>query len=154
MMISFRPASMDDAARLFVWRNDPVTRQFSKRIEPIMFADHLIWLAKQLKSDKAMIVVAHDAQRSAYVGMYRVDKDKKRGLVSIAIGAEQRGHGYASVLIQSAIKGSIAAGLDRLVAEIREDNGPSLRAFWSEGFRPTRTAGDGFIVLEKELVQA
>ncbi|NRF68492.1 GNAT family N-acetyltransferase [Aquincola sp. S2] len=55
--------------------------------------------------------------------------------LGILVRASWRRHGVARQLVERAFVAAPALGLDRLIACIREDNGPSLALFRSMGFQ-------------------
>ncbi len=90
--ITLKPATMDDAAILLQWRNDPETRKMSHDKEIIEKADHLNWLSETLENPDKQLFIAwekieespfwHNENQSKYhvsivkpVGTIRIDYD-------------------------------------------------------------------------------
>jgi len=66
-----RSATIDDAATLHAWRNDPATRSVSINTAEIAYADHLRWLGNVLAADDKSLFVAMIGSRA--VGVIRFD---------------------------------------------------------------------------------
>lgn len=126
-----RPATMDDAERLFRWRNDPVTRAASVNRDPVAWADHLAWLEASLADPLRDILIAEDG---VPVGTLRLDRDI-RTEVSITLAPAARGHGQAAPLLRLA-----TGGKGPYAARIRHDNPASRKAFEAAGFHFTHHA--------------
>lgn len=126
-----RKATMEDAERLFQWRNDPVTRAASINRDPVAWHDHLAWLEASLTNPLREILIAEDG---VPLGTVRLDKDL-RTEVSITLAPAARGHGQATSLIALATQTK-----GPFVARIRPDNPASRRAFQKAGFQFTHHA--------------
>lgn len=126
-----RPATMEDADRLFRWRNDPMTRASSVNRDPVAWDDHVAWLTASLANPLREILIAEE---DAPIGTLRLDKDI-RTEVSITLAPAARGHGQAAPLI------ALATGTGGpYVARIRPDNPASRKAFETAGFHFTHHA--------------
>jgi len=126
-----RKATMDDARRLFDWRNDPVTRAASVNRDPVTWEDHVAWLEASLTNPLREILIAEDG---VPLGTVRLDKDL-RTEVSITLSPAARGHGQAAPLIALATETK-----GPFVARIRPDNPASRKAFQKAGFHFTHHA--------------
>lgn len=126
-----RPATMDDADRLFRWRNDPVTRAASVNRDPVAWPDHVAWLKASLANPLRDILIAEDG---VPIATLRLDRDI-RTEVSITLAPAARGHGQAAPLLRLATEGK-----GPFVARIRPDNPASRRAFEAAGFHFTHHA--------------
>ncbi len=126
-----RKATIEDARRLFEWRNDPVTRAVSVNQTPVDWHDHLAWLMQSLDSPLREILIAEDG---VPLGTVRLDKDI-RTEVSITLAPAARGHGQGAVILQLA-----TAGTGPFVARIRPDNKASQKVFEKAGFSFTHHA--------------
>ncbi len=115
--MEIRPATMDDARRLFDWRNDPLTRAMSNNTDAVEWAGHVAWLERRLSRPEPMLFVAE--VRSVPVGTFRVDGDE----ISYTIAPEFRGLGYAVEMLRLA-----AERHGPLRAEIKPENEASIRA--------------------------
>jgi len=126
-----RKATMEDAERLFQWRNDPVTRAASVNRDPVTWQDHVDWLEASLSNPLREILIAEDG---VPLGTIRLDKDI-RTEVSITLAPTARGHGQATPLIVL-----VTEGKGPFVARIRPDNPASRKAFQKAGFHFTHHA--------------
>lgn len=119
---------MDDAPRLFDWRNDPITVAMSNTPEPVEWAGHLAWLERRLARTEPHIYIA---MVGGYpVGVVRLDD----GEVSYTIAPECRGQGHATEMLREVYR---RFGPQR--AEIKSDNLPSIAA--------ARTAGHEVVLI-------
>lgn len=124
-MRRMRPATFDDAATLFEWRNDPVTRAMSSNTDPVPWETHLAWLSASLANpDRTLLICEEDG---VPVGTVRVDGDE----MSWTVAPEARGRGLASIMIAM-------AGPQGRTAEIKAENLASQRAARKAGFRLVR----------------
>jgi predicted dehydrogenase/L-amino acid N-acyltransferase YncA len=144
--IGLRPARQDDQDRLLEWRNEPTVRAASRSTGEIAPDEHARWYkARLLDPGTRIFIVEH---RGEPIGQIRVNHlDESRGEMHIAISSAARGRGLAAPAIRRAA--CLAAGeleLGTLIAEVREDNVPSLRAFARAGFIQQR-ATDGWRTL-------
>ena len=144
-MIKLHEATMNDAARLYAWRMDPSTAEFSFHGPPTTFKGHCEWLEKKLaQRPQVRIWIAVDTERTATVGTVRLERHNDTEEISLIVDPRQRGRGYAYFLIQ---QGAAQRSVERVVARVKPHNYASLRAFWSLGFRGSDE--DGVVNLEK-----
>lgn len=144
MTVRLRPATADDAAELFRWRNDPLTRRQSLSTDAIAWDTHRAWLDRVLADPERTLLIAE--ADGAAVGSVRCDVIReadgtRKGVLSWQIAPERRGRGYASAMLKAAVADRRLAGLE-LWAEIRPDNAASRRAAEAAGFTCARTAPD------------
>ncbi len=131
--LSLRPATLGDAHRIWVWRNDPETRQASFDTDPIPLEAHDSWFRESLALENRRLYVIVFAGMES--GVVRLDIQGGEAEVSIHLAPEARFRGVGpralSVLADLAF-GSL--GVRRLTATIKPDNQPSLAAFAKAGF--------------------
>lgn len=96
-MISLRPATIDDAERLYVWRIDPETQAASMTAMPADFAMHCEWLRANLNDPQSQIFVAKHKGRC--VGTMRMDRhgDAWEASWTVAPHARRKGIGTSMV---------------------------------------------------------
>jgi RimJ/RimL family protein N-acetyltransferase len=129
-----RRATMDDALDVLAWRNDPLAVAMSKTPGAIGQETHLAWFARAIRNEDRVLLVAMGADQK--LGMVRFDRTGEAWLVSITIAPEQRGKGFSVGILQQAITWFRADhGHQTLLAEIKEDNAPSLKLFERCGFK-------------------
>ena len=148
-MLKIRPATVNDWASLYAWRNDPDTRAASTTTGEVALADHMKWLAAELRKDTPGLYVAYDAARDVVVGTGRLDVvNKSTREVSLTVDPAQRGHGYG-VQIVAALALTLGADVTVLRAKVRTGNMASLRAFADNDYLPKSYTADGFVLLER-----
>jgi perosamine synthetase len=137
-----RAATMADAELLLGWANDPGVRRASFNSEPIDAATHVAWLEQQLSGgDTAFYICELEDEPLGYARLDRGDDGTAE--IAVSIAATVRGRGYGTRLIElAAAAGRQALGVEQIVARIKDDNTPSLRAFRSAGFADTGTGDD------------
>ncbi len=130
-----RPATMDDAAMLHRWRNDPATRLASRSQEEVAWDHHLAWLGGSLgRADRRLLVVE---QNGIPVGTVRWDHEGGRDWeVSITVAPEARGRRLAVPLLRAGEQALAVTGTVRLLASIHRDNTASVKLFQAAGYLP------------------
>jgi UDP-2,4-diacetamido-2,4,6-trideoxy-beta-L-altropyranose hydrolase len=129
-----RKATSDDALDMWVWRNDPVTREMSKSKDEVPRAAHLSWFASALNDPHRTILIGEVGGEK--VGMVRFDHGAGTE-VSININPAHRSRGYGYALLLAATR----AVPGELWAEIKDQNLASQRLFERVGFRRHSTTG-------------
>ena len=130
--LSLRRATLDDAALLLKWRNDPATRANSRNKGEVSANEHATWLASTLANEHRRLLVAEHKGRP--VGQVRLDKHGSTAEVSITVAPESRGGGLSSLLLRAAESSGLELGVTTLLAEIHPDNQASIRAFKLAGY--------------------
>ena len=64
-MITVRRATLDDAAYLLAWRNDPGTRAMCPDDTPVAWDDHIAWLTRTLASSDRRLLILEASGRPA-----------------------------------------------------------------------------------------
>ncbi|MCK1511868.1 GNAT family N-acetyltransferase [Bradyrhizobium sp. 190] len=117
-----RPATRDDARRLFDWRNDESTRNMSKSKSLIPWEDHLGWLDRRLKMDQPNLFVFEvDGQP---VATFRIDGRD----LSYTVAPEHRNRGVAKLMLNE-----VRSRFGSLRAHVYSDNVPSIKVAQSAG---------------------
>jgi RimJ/RimL family protein N-acetyltransferase len=132
--LSLRPATIDDAALLFDWRNDSAVRASAFDQSLFSFDVHRAWLKSKLECRDCMIwILESDGEP---LGQIRYDRVGTCAEIDIAVSETQRGKGLGSKLLQmSADKACHRLGVDRLVGIVKDENPASCRAFEKAGFQ-------------------
>ena len=140
-----RPATLDDAAVLLEWRNDPVTRALSRHHDVVPLEDHLSWLRASLgRPDRHLLVGSLDGVE---IGTLRWDLEGgSEWEVSITVDPAARGRGVAGALLRSGEQWlSRTTVVDAYLAVVNVDNAASRRLFVNSGYAPDLPAdADGF----------
>ena len=105
--VRLRPATIADAELLFVWRNDPLTRQQSIHTEPVVWETHLTWLENSLQNPDRQLFIAEQAvsatQAPVVLGTVRADKLAEVYELSWTVAPEQRGKGWGKKMVAALI---------------------------------------------------
>ncbi len=126
--MNLRPATLNDAALLLEWANDPDVRAASFNSEPIGAVAHVAWLADRLPHGG--FYIAEEDGRP--VGYARVERS---GEIALSIDAPFRGKGFGRRLITAAAgRATGELGLAEVWARVKTDNEASLVAFAAAGF--------------------
>ena len=139
--VTLRPATIEDAEALWLWRNDPIARAQSRNSEPITWSDHTNWLTAALADPSRRTLIAET--EGVRVGTIRFDSTGHGACeVSLAVAPDRRGCGIGRAMLRAACAQMGSADID---AAVRADNVPSRKLFESCGFRPIGGAEPGFL---------
>lgn len=130
--LTLRAATTDDAALLLSWRNDPATRQNSRQQNEVSPAEHRAWLDGALADpQRRLLIVLSDGVPA---GQVRLDKHGATAEISVTVAPAFRGKRLAAKALRLAEAAALDFGVVTLVAEIRPDNQPSIKAFKNAGY--------------------
>lgn len=131
--VILRPATLGDSHRIWVWRNDPETRQASFESDPIPFEVHDAWFRESLVQDtRKLYVIVADGVES---GVARLDLAGSEAEVSIHLAPESRYRGVGPAALHALADLAFGTlGVRRLTGLIKPDNQASLAAFSKAGF--------------------
>src|SRR3954447_5372213 len=124
-----RPASKDDAQRLFEWRNDESTRRMSKSKDIVGWDEHLGWLDRRLKMDQPNLFIFELEGKP--VATFRIDGED----VSYTVAPVHRNRGVAKLMLNE-----VRSRFGCLRAHVYADNEPSIRV--------ARNAGLNVVVMD------
>jgi RimJ/RimL family protein N-acetyltransferase len=127
--LQLRPATLDDAALLLSWRNEPLSRQASHSTAEIQFDTHYRWLAETLASVHRKLYIAESD--GTPLGSVRADYVNDTWKLSWVVSAEQRGRGVARRMVSLLVEGLSGC----VCAEVREGNHASSRVAEHAGLR-------------------
>lgn len=100
--VQVRKAKLDDARKIYEWRNDARVRTVSRDTSAISFDDHLRWFEGSLGMSGRMILIG-ELETSESVGVVRFDEcDDNSVEVSIYLDPERSGQGLGSPLLEAA----------------------------------------------------
>jgi pseudaminic acid synthase len=153
--VEFRPATLDEAALLLAWRNDPETRRQSVSPHVVSGAEHRAWLENALSpGTQRQLFIASAGQKD--VGVVRLDQSASGAHeISITVAPEARGLGLASAILVAAEAPARAAGATLLVARIRAGNHASIAAFKKAGyysFTERAVEGEAYVWCERRIL--
>jgi len=149
--LTARPAGMQDARRLWEWRNDPATRASSRSSAEIAWDDHVRWLTASLARSDRVLLLAEDPVGP--VGTVRWDRQGEgEWEVSITVAPQRRGQSLARPLLRAgelalskaalsegtAPSGTGSSGTEvtAYLAVVHVDNAASVRLFESSAYVP------------------
>ncbi len=128
-MISLRPATAADSARLREWRNDPETVAASLSGRGVEAEEHHAWLTRVLADPAERLFIVESGGEP--VGQVRLERHEDETLeLHIGLAAEARGRGVGRQALELAWQ---EAG-GPVTARVLRDNERSLRAFAAAGF--------------------
>jgi UDP-2,4-diacetamido-2,4,6-trideoxy-beta-L-altropyranose hydrolase len=128
---SFRVARREDAYVLWLWANDPLTRQAALNSNTIAWDEHRAWLAQKLASTSARVWIAVD-ETDRPLGCIRFDTtdDWESAKLSYTVAPDARGHGFGRRIVEAGVARIRSEHpAVRMLAEVRMANIPSLRIF-------------------------
>ncbi|WP_269532004.1 UDP-2,4-diacetamido-2,4,6-trideoxy-beta-L-altropyranose hydrolase [Chitinimonas sp. BJYL2] len=136
--LTLRPATLDDAQRLFDGRNAENVRRWSINSEPISWDAHIDWLTRTLANPDRQLWIAESA--NGPVGVLRYDRNADlpdRAEVSIYLFAGREGVGWGGALLQAgdAAIARLWPALRAIDATVLPDNTASLKLFVQAGYR-------------------
>ena len=146
--LAIRRARIDDAERLWSWRNDPDTRRASHNTEYIELDHHKRWFEGCMaRNDRIMLIAELHGEP---IGTVRFDKRADSYLeVSINIAPQARAKKIGAACLREACNFVLAKEAAGFHAEIRPDNTASIRIFEQCGFREFARKG-GFLLLRRD----
>lgn len=132
MTLTLRPATMEDAMILYVWRNHPSTRAMFRQEHPVDWETHRQWLQDVLVDPNRTLLVA--VREGQAIGTVRFDLDGSDAEVSVTVSPEHRGVGVGTEILRLGTEQALLT-CDRVVAHIKTSNTASVRAFQKAGYR-------------------
>jgi RimJ/RimL family protein N-acetyltransferase len=149
-MISVRSAHSGDEYDLWVWRNDPVTRQMSRETTEVPREVNQKWFSDSLADPGRFIYLVEDDRGK--LGMVRFDEFAAGDFqISINLNPDWRGRGLCRPVLGSAID-HFTSGRGSLLlrADVKDDNTASKKCFLANGFVLKRSEG-GFQFYERTI---
>jgi UDP-2,4-diacetamido-2,4,6-trideoxy-beta-L-altropyranose hydrolase len=137
-----RPARLDDAALLHVWRNHPATRAVSRDVKSIDFEAHVAWLRRTLADTGRRLWIGRVGNLD--VGAIRFDAlGDGDAEVSLYLDPALHGLGLGSRLLRVGEAEAQHSGLAcrRFVATVLVGNAGSCQLFVAGGYSVATSAG-------------
>lgn len=138
--IGLRLAGMDDAERLFAWRNHPSVRAVSFNKQEISRVDHQRWMAATLNNTRRMLLIGE--RLGEPFGVVRFDlNDEGSAEISIYLDAAKQSSGLGGCLMRAAERWlqmrhpEVAS----IMAQVRGGNERSHRLFAHAGYEAQST---------------
>ncbi len=153
MNITIVNADKSHSKYIWEWRNDPVTRSFSRNKEEVKWNEHKEWFKKSLKDPKKFLYVGISIEPNkipiGIISFELINTKKNYYEVSINISPFMRGKGLGHSLLKYGTKSfnCEVKKCNRIYAEVKTDNIPSINLFNSAGYRytPNGTTHEKFI---------
>ena len=139
--VSVRVAQMNDAERIFEWRNHETVRRASFSSEPILLEQHTAWLERTLADPERLILVGEQHGNAVGVVRYDIDPKTRAAEVSIFLAPECQGSGLGPALLAAGeawLRGR-HADISYLTAHVKTDNRPSQTLFQQSGYKARAT---------------
>jgi UDP-2,4-diacetamido-2,4,6-trideoxy-beta-L-altropyranose hydrolase len=134
--IRLRPAQPSDCGPMHAWRNAEETRRYAFDPAPIDLDIHRRWFEQVLlKPGVALLVGERDP---GPVGVLRYDLNGGEAKISVYLVPGMQGQGLGTALLVAGTRWlrNRHPEVQRIVAEVRDDNTASFEAFANAGFRP------------------
>ena len=141
MSLNIVSANLSHSKDIWRWRNDPITRSFSKNTNEVSWEDHDSWFRKSLTNPNRYLYIGVSAtpEYEESIGIVSFDifsSYPEHSKVSINIAPRVRGKRFGYLLLKEGtenfareIKRSI-----RIFAEVKINNLASIRLFTSSGY--------------------
>ena len=126
--MEFKPASMDDAALLLKWRNDPLTRSMSVATEEIDWESHIEWLTGKISRNDSDIYVVH--HKDLPIASIRCEQKEGYSEISWVMAPEHRGRGLGKQMLLEFVR----RYKNKYLATIRIENIASQKICTFAGF--------------------
>lgn len=123
------PASRDSTL-IWEWRNDPVTRGMSRTTDAIPWEHHQAWYAA---TDARIVMVSVDGNPAAMIRFDALECGAAEININLNPAARGKGLGVA-ILAAGCAYGFEELALERIRAEVKPENLPSITIFERVGF--------------------
>jgi UDP-2,4-diacetamido-2,4,6-trideoxy-beta-L-altropyranose hydrolase len=150
--LTLRRAGAADVRLYYDWAGDAQVRVQSLNSDPIPFEQHQAWFERRVASADSVLLVAELPARGP-VGQVRFDQFEGGWRIGFSLGAPWRGQGLAAPMLAAAIEClAHSAPQARLVAQVKQHNLASSKAFLALGFDEPAPAIDGVHTYVRNLV--
>lgn len=132
--IQLKEAISSDIDMLYLWRNDPRTRQFFHNSQEIDLKSHREWFKKcQNDPDRILLIGYIDAKP---IGVLRYDISGSIATISVYLNPDRKGSGEGGMLIKKGTEwlNKKYSNIDIIRAEILSGNHASISSFEFAGF--------------------
>ncbi len=133
--LTVRPATRDDARRIYDWRNHPRTRSISRDARAIDWPDHCSWVERVLADPRRLLLVG--CLGDMPVGVIRFDRlAGEQAEVSLYLDPALHGTGLGGMLLRAGEQAALrwVGGPVVFVAHVLCDNKRSGRMFEGAGY--------------------
>jgi UDP-2,4-diacetamido-2,4,6-trideoxy-beta-L-altropyranose hydrolase len=143
--LALRRATVEDSARLWLWRNEYTARAMSTDQRPVPWEAHVAWLTARLADDNTMIFIVEIDGRPC--GSIRFESELTGSAwVSIALARHVRGLGRGAAALALACQDVFKQQFcDCIEARVKRGNFASQRLFLTSGFVPIREEAEYYV---------
>tara|TARA_B100000003_G_C10934696_1_gene372699 strand:+ start:631 stop:1089 length:459 start_codon:yes stop_codon:yes gene_type:complete len=125
---------VSDESYLWMWRNDPLTREMFINKKKVSWFEHIKWLGK-IKEQRNTKIYIGKKMNYERIGMCRFQENKEKNVeVSISIYSKFRGKGFSSLFLKLSSQKYLKFNQTKLIAIIRKENLASIKCFSGCGF--------------------
>jgi len=152
--VYLRRANKDDFERIYEWRNNPWIISLGNSQKKVTKTEHQKWFNMVIGGQKRCLLNIIE-QAGAAIGSVRIERDSEYAVISVYLLKDWTGKGFGVQAIkQACAKAFQIWGIDGIVAKIRSDNKPSIKAFMKAGFEfpKEQSSENENISLEKKRV--
>jgi spore coat polysaccharide biosynthesis protein SpsF len=135
MCFSLRRVTVDDAEKVFTWRNDPWIVSLSSSQKSVSWQEHINWFEKRINDSENIFLIIQTAE-GIDCGVSRISRTSiKKAEINIYLLKDFTGKGLGTAAIQSSCSLAFEEWpIQEIYAQIRQDNFPSLSSFSKVGF--------------------
>ena len=124
---SLRDVVLRDLEITYSWAKDPRTRKYSFSKEAISFSSHQQWFLKRIKQVGIYKIFEYLGEP---MGVFRLEMDGAKGVLSYSISPEYHGKGYGKRLLLLGIHQSFeSTDIEELLGYVSKKNEASLLLF-------------------------
>lgn len=136
-----RPVKLADSRRIWEIRNHPLVRAASNNSQKIAFEDHEPWFKKKYFGAANNRCWVLEDKKEGVIGYCRFDYDEEKSahIASIALNPEYHGQGLGHYLLSESLR---QFGHNKVVAEIKKSNIPSIKLFKRNNFEVYKEDGN------------
>lgn len=143
--LTLRPATIADARRLWLWRNDPRAREMFGDSQPVSWDTHELWFKSRLTDPNTRIFVVEAFDRPCGYVRFHVELTGT-ATVSIAMARHVRGLGYGTTALALACREVFEQRFCECIeALVKRVNAASQQVFLKSGFLPVGEDADFFV---------
>lgn len=139
-----------DAELIVKWRSDPAVYRYFKYMHQITLVEHNEWYLNKYMNDKNRYDwMCCEKETKRKVGVFGLIRSKDIAEVNYLLAPEAQHRGYAGEAIQSlVIYARQNWNINKVIAEIKDDNLPSISLIKKLGFVKSQ-ANNGFSIYIK-----
>lgn len=132
--MKLRKAKLKDIIKVYLWKNNIISRKMSRNQNKVKFLEHFVWYLKKLNDKESLFLIGIFNNKA--FGMVRFDHilNSDNYFVSINLKPNMRGKGLSKNFLAQSLNCFSNLNKTKLYAEIRNNNTKSIKIFKSVGF--------------------